>query len=196
MGEIRQLARVGDVKIAWNSENDKEIAVAREAFDKMIKDGWTAFREKMGIKGDKIRIFDPDAERILLVPPISGGQCTYNSTNTCERCEKELVNGARREQDENRNWTGRWICIECNNRNYYYIVRKKDPNSQNNLKKSLSDIRTGNLNPNSNIAKGRILEEVTVRTRGVENLNIENLRAKIDHSPDKEYRFNITQIRL
>jgi len=73
MGEIRQLARVGDVKLSWNSENDKEIAVAREMFDKMIKEGWTAFREKMGIKGDKIRIFDPDAERIVLVPHITGG---------------------------------------------------------------------------------------------------------------------------
>lgn len=73
MGEIRQLARIGDLKISWNSENEKEITVARETFDKRIKEGWSAFREKMGIKGDKIRIFDPDAERIVLVPPISGG---------------------------------------------------------------------------------------------------------------------------
>ena len=73
MGEIRQLARGGDVKIEWNSENEKEIAVARETFDKRIREGWTAFGEKMGVKGDKIRIFDPDAERIVLVPPISGG---------------------------------------------------------------------------------------------------------------------------
>lgn len=73
MGEIRQLARVGDVKISWNSENDKEIAVARETFDKRTKEGWTAFGEKGGFKGDKIRTFDPDAERIVLVPPISGG---------------------------------------------------------------------------------------------------------------------------
>lgn len=74
MGEIIQLARVGDVKISWDSEKDEEIAVARETFDKRIKDGWTAFREKMGIKGDKIKIFDPEAEKIILVPPITGGQ--------------------------------------------------------------------------------------------------------------------------
>lgn len=73
MGEIRQLARVGDVKIAWDSENEKEITVAREIFDKRITEGWTAFRDKMGVKGDKIRTFDPDAERIILIPPISGG---------------------------------------------------------------------------------------------------------------------------
>ena len=73
MGEIRQLARIGDMKISWDSENDKEVTVARETFDKRIKEGWTAFREKMGIKGDKIRVFDSDAERIILIPPISGG---------------------------------------------------------------------------------------------------------------------------
>ena len=73
MGEIRQLARIGDMKISWNSENDKEVAAARETFDKRIREGWTAFREKMGVKGDKIRIFDPDAERIILIPQISGG---------------------------------------------------------------------------------------------------------------------------
>lgn len=73
MGEIRQLARIGDIKISWNAENEKEVTVARETFDKRIREGWTAFREKLGIKGDKIRTFDPYAERIILVPPISGG---------------------------------------------------------------------------------------------------------------------------
>jgi hypothetical protein len=73
MGEIIHLARVGDIKIQWNSENRKEVAVARELFDKRIKEGWSAFREKMGEKGDKITVFDPDAERIILVPSISGG---------------------------------------------------------------------------------------------------------------------------
>ena len=73
MGEIRQLATVGDLKISWNSENEKEVTVARETFDKRIREGWSAFREKMGIKGDKIKMFDPDAERIILIPPISGG---------------------------------------------------------------------------------------------------------------------------
>ncbi len=73
MGEIRQLARIGDMKVSWNAENDQEIDAARETFDKRIKEGWTAFREKLGIKGDKIKIFDPDAERIILIPPISGG---------------------------------------------------------------------------------------------------------------------------
>lgn len=73
MSELRILGRGGDMKISWNSGNETEIAAAKETFEKRIKEGWSAFREKSGMKGDKIKIFDPDAERIVLVPPISGG---------------------------------------------------------------------------------------------------------------------------
>jgi hypothetical protein len=61
------------MKISWNRENEEEVEIARETFDKMIGKGWSAFLEKAGIKGEKIKIFDPDAERIVLVPPITGG---------------------------------------------------------------------------------------------------------------------------
>lgn len=71
MSELRILGIGGDVKISWDSRNEMETALAKETFEKKIKDGWSAF--KIGIKGDKIKIFDRDAERIILVPPISGG---------------------------------------------------------------------------------------------------------------------------
>ena len=73
MSELRILGIGGDVKISWDSRNGMETALAKETFEKRIKEGWSAFREKIGIKGDKIKIFDHDAERIILVPPISGG---------------------------------------------------------------------------------------------------------------------------
>ena len=73
MSELRILEKSGDMKISWNSRSDEEVAAAKETFDKRIKDGWSAFRDKFGSKGDKIKIFDADAERIVLVPPISGG---------------------------------------------------------------------------------------------------------------------------
>lgn len=63
----------GDMRISWDSRNKKEISAARETFEKNIKDGWSAFRDKAGTKGDKIDKFDPYAERITLVPPVSGG---------------------------------------------------------------------------------------------------------------------------
>lgn len=73
MSELRVLGKGGDMKISWNSRSEIEIAAAKETFEKRIKDGWSAFRDKHGIKGDKIKIFDPEAERIVLIPPISGG---------------------------------------------------------------------------------------------------------------------------
>ncbi len=72
MSELIML-RHGDVRISWNSRNDKEIAVAKETFNKNIKEGWSAFKDINGIKGEKIDRFDSYAERIILVPPISGG---------------------------------------------------------------------------------------------------------------------------
>lgn len=73
MSEMRMLGMCGDIKLSWNSSNIEEVKTVRETFDKKIIQGWSAFREKGGFKGDKIRTFDPDAERIVLVPPISGG---------------------------------------------------------------------------------------------------------------------------
>lgn len=73
MSELRILGKGGDTKISWNRRSEIEIAAAKETFEKRIKDGWSAFRDKAGIKGDKIKIFDQDSERIVLVPPISGG---------------------------------------------------------------------------------------------------------------------------
>lgn len=72
MGELITLRR-GDIRMSWNPRNDEEVTTAMEIFSKKIKDGWSAFREKLGAKGDRIKIFDPDAERIVLVPPITGG---------------------------------------------------------------------------------------------------------------------------
>lgn len=73
MSELRILGRIGDTKMSWDRRNDLEVSAAKETFEKRIKEGWSAFREKFGSKGDKIKIFDADAERIVLVPPISGG---------------------------------------------------------------------------------------------------------------------------
>lgn len=74
MGEIREMSRKGDLKLSWSSGNEKEIAAAKEVFDKRVKEGWAAFGEKrLGGKGDRIRTFDPDAERIVLVPQVAGG---------------------------------------------------------------------------------------------------------------------------
>lgn len=73
MSELRVLGKGGDIKMSWNTRNEMEVEAAKETFEKRIKDGWSAFKDKSGLKGEKIKIFDVDAERIVLVPPISGG---------------------------------------------------------------------------------------------------------------------------
>lgn len=74
MGKLVILGQIGDLKVSWNSGNEDEIMAAKEIFEKRTKEGWSAFREKYGSKGEKIKFFDPNAERIVLIPQISGGQ--------------------------------------------------------------------------------------------------------------------------
>lgn len=120
----------------------------------------------------------------------------YNPTNTCDKCREEgrttklYTKHAHHELDEKRDWTGRWLCSSCYGKN----ERKNNPNCLDNEKKSLSDRRTGNQNPNSSNVTGDNFEELTciwrstVSTIPVENLNIknDNYEFPIDHSRDSE----------
>jgi len=65
----------GDTKIMWSKDNEDEVEVARETFNKLIKKGFAAFRVegKKGDKGEQIRAFDPDAERLIMIPQLAGG---------------------------------------------------------------------------------------------------------------------------
>jgi hypothetical protein len=64
----------GDVKTIWDSDNEAEVAAARKQFDDLRGRGFAAFRvTKKGEKGERITTFDPDAESLILVPPIRGG---------------------------------------------------------------------------------------------------------------------------
>lgn len=74
MGEMREICRWGDLKVTWNKDNEKEVEAAEEIFNEKIEAGWSAFREKYaGAKGDRIKTFDPNAGRIILVPQVAGG---------------------------------------------------------------------------------------------------------------------------
>jgi hypothetical protein len=116
----------------------------------------------------------------------------YNRTNTCYRCGinfekiKELGDHHRREYNKEGNWTGKWVCNRC--------YGKYDPNSTNNILKSVANCRTGNLDPNSTAAKGDNFQELTCRWRStvstipVEDLNkkLDNHKTPIDHTIDSE----------
>jgi hypothetical protein len=65
----------GDTTISWHSDRSDEVDAARATFEKLTAKGYTAFRSggKEGQKGEKLKTFDPEAERIILVPRIAGG---------------------------------------------------------------------------------------------------------------------------
>lgn len=74
MGTMRIMDGSGDQKIIWDSDSKDEVDAARETFDRLTKKRYVAFSvKKGGAQGEKITEFDPKMEKIILVPPISGG---------------------------------------------------------------------------------------------------------------------------
>jgi len=74
-GEMAVMGKEGDTKHMWDKTKPVEVNRARELFDGFIKDGYTAF-SVAGEKGDKdkqVRTFDPNAERLIFVPPVQAG---------------------------------------------------------------------------------------------------------------------------
>ena len=74
MPTLHILDRTGDTRIEWNPANDAEVKMAKAAFK-------TAKDKKMliykvgadGSKGELLREFDPNAERIIAAPQTVGG---------------------------------------------------------------------------------------------------------------------------
>jgi hypothetical protein len=66
--------REGDVKYEWDPNNSVEVDQARQHFNTMLAQRYAAFSmTRKGEKDERIHAFDPEAERILFVPPIAGG---------------------------------------------------------------------------------------------------------------------------
>lgn len=68
--------KAGDTKLIWNSANQDEVDAAKATFEKLTGKGYAAFRAegKDGTKGSQIHRFDPDVERMILVPQLRGGR--------------------------------------------------------------------------------------------------------------------------
>lgn len=65
----------GDTKIEWNKNVPAEVEAARETFSRMKEQHkYLAYKTRRdGTRGEVIRAFDPDAERIIMVPQTQGG---------------------------------------------------------------------------------------------------------------------------
>lgn len=72
--ELVILDHTGDTKIIWDADKPEEVEAAREQFDKLRKKGYAAYSvDRKGEKGEVLRKFDPDAEKLILAPPTVGG---------------------------------------------------------------------------------------------------------------------------
>lgn len=64
----------GDKREMWDRHNPDEVELARKAFDKLKKKGYIAWRVgKGGVKAEEMKEFDPNAESMILSPPLQGG---------------------------------------------------------------------------------------------------------------------------
>lgn len=74
MGTLSVMDRTGDTKLIWNSGNADEAAAARKTFTDLKAKGFVAYSvKKKGARGKALAAFDPDAEKIIMSPPMAGG---------------------------------------------------------------------------------------------------------------------------
>jgi len=64
----------GHSKHIWDSESKDETKAARKLYDELTGKGYRAFHvKKGGEEGKRMDSFDPDAEKMIMVPPLRGG---------------------------------------------------------------------------------------------------------------------------
>lgn len=72
--EMCILDKTGDTKITWDARNEAEVENARRTFDDLKAKGFLAYSvSKDGSKGEILKKFDPNVEKIILTPPMAGG---------------------------------------------------------------------------------------------------------------------------
>lgn len=73
-GELAIMDRTGDTKIIWDADVPAEVEHARDTFKSFKKKNYVAYSVGKGGKKDEIiQTFDPDIEKMILIPPVVGG---------------------------------------------------------------------------------------------------------------------------
>jgi hypothetical protein len=73
-GTMAVMGVFGDQKIGWDSDVPNEVEAARKTFNELTKKGYFAFAIRgENKKGEQIKEFDPQAERLIMAPPVRGG---------------------------------------------------------------------------------------------------------------------------
>ena len=65
----------GDVKKLWDKTKPDEVEDAKRSFEALTKKGYSAFlvKDEEGNKGERMKEFDGQSGRMILVPPVIGG---------------------------------------------------------------------------------------------------------------------------
>jgi len=72
--EMRIMDGSGDTKVTWEVEKQETVSLAEKLFNAKVGAGFNAYRMFPGGQpGEQIVDFDPNAGRIVLVPPLAGG---------------------------------------------------------------------------------------------------------------------------
>ncbi len=72
--ELVILDQHGDTKLIWDPEKPDEVEHARSTFDSLKKKGYLAYSvTRKGDKGEVLKAFDAEAEKMILAPATVGG---------------------------------------------------------------------------------------------------------------------------
>jgi hypothetical protein len=74
VGEMRVLGKEGDTRLTWNARDTDEVDAVRKQFDELRGKRFKAYAvAEDGGKGTEITEFDPNAQKIIMAPPMAGG---------------------------------------------------------------------------------------------------------------------------
>lgn len=74
LSELCELDVTGHTPIQWSKDNPDQVKAAKARFDELKAKRYMAYRvNRSGGQGEIIHDFDPNAERIILNPPMVGG---------------------------------------------------------------------------------------------------------------------------
>ena len=73
MGSLSCLdKKAGDIRIQWDRAKVSEVEMAKKFFEQKVGEGFIGYRmNKQGDKGDQIRDFDVEAERVIMTRPFA-----------------------------------------------------------------------------------------------------------------------------
>lgn len=74
MSEMNVMDPTGHTKHIWDANNEAEVEAAEALYDSLTAKGYRAFHvKKDGEEGKRMDSFDPEAEKMILVPQLKGG---------------------------------------------------------------------------------------------------------------------------